>query len=319
MAKGPQAEYTNLVGYFKHLVWLTGGSVTVMVAIAGFLFYSSLKDAREDAKQTAIRVVSSESKAAVEKAFEDKNINAQIQKVAQDKISAITDKMIEQQITSKLQPLQRRHTCIAALLGVDQLLVVANKMDLVGWDRAAYDHVRDEMHALAARLSITSCTVVPISALHGDNVVDHSDAAPWYTGPTVLEALEAAPAGAWSAVHGAHRGTGARLPVQWVLRHGTRRSYAGIVGGAPLRPGDEVVVLPDGRRSRITSVTTYDGPLEEAPVGMSVSVDLADDVDVSRAAISSRRPTSPRPSRATSRRRCAGSGHGRFGWVTASA
>ncbi len=108
MAKGPQAEYTNLVGYFKHLVWLTGGSVTVMVAIAGFLFYSSLKDAREDAKQTAIRVVSSESKAAVEKAFEDKNINAQIQKVAQDKISAITDKMIEQQITSKLQPLQKR-------------------------------------------------------------------------------------------------------------------------------------------------------------------------------------------------------------------
>jgi len=185
-------------------------------------------------------------------------------------------------VTGGLREQTRRHTCIAALLGVDQLLVVANKMDLVGWDPAAYDHVRDEMHALAARLSITSCTVVPISALHGDNVVDHSDAAPWYTGPTVLEALEAAPAGAWSAVHGAHRGTGARLPVQWVLRHGTRRSYAGIVGGGPLRPGDEVVVLPDGRRSRITSVTTYDGPLEEAPVGMSVSVDLADDVDVSR-------------------------------------
>jgi hypothetical protein len=108
MAKGPQAEYTNLVGYFKHLVWLTGGFVTVMVAVAGFLFYSNLKDIREDAKQEATRVATVESKAAVEKAFEEKNINDQIQKAAQQKIGAITDKMIEQQITPKLQPLQKR-------------------------------------------------------------------------------------------------------------------------------------------------------------------------------------------------------------------
>src|SRR4029077_2146351 len=93
--------------------------------------------------------------------------------------------------------------------------------------------------------------------------------APWSAGPTVLEALESAPAGGWAAVHGAHFGTGARVPVQWVLRHDGRRSYAGIVGGGPLRPGDEVLVLPEGLRTTIARITTYDGELEEAPVGLS--------------------------------------------------
>jgi sulfate adenylyltransferase large subunit len=185
-------------------------------------------------------------------------------------------------VTSGLREQTRRHTCIAALLGVDQLIVVVNKMDLVDWDRDAYEDAAQQMHLLAHRLSIGSCTVVPISALHGDNVVDRSAAAPWYDGPTVLEALEAAPAGGWAAVHGTHRGTGARLPVQWVLRHGGGRSYAGIVGGGPLRPGDEVVVLPAGHRTTVAAITTYDGALDEAPVGMSVSVDLEDDLDVSR-------------------------------------
>jgi sulfate adenylyltransferase large subunit len=185
-------------------------------------------------------------------------------------------------VTSGLREQTRRHTCIAALLGVDQLVVVANKMDLVDWDRDAYESVAQQMGALARRLSIESCTVIPISALHGDNVVERSDAAPWYDGPTVLQALEGAPAGGWAAVHGAHVGTGARLPVQWVLRHGGGRSYAGIVGGGRLRPGDEVVVLPSGQRTTVTAITTYDGSLDEAPVGMSVSVDLAQDIDVSR-------------------------------------
>jgi len=185
-------------------------------------------------------------------------------------------------VTSGLREQTRRHTCIAALLGVDQLVVVANKMDLVDWDRDAYENVARQMGALARRLSIESCTVVPISALHGDNVVERSDAAPWYDGPTVIQALERAPAGGWAAAHGTHVGTGARLPVQWVLRHGGGRSYAGIVGGGPLRPGDDVVVLPGGQRTTVTAITTYDGSLDEAPVGMSVSVDLAHDIDVSR-------------------------------------
>src|SRR5580700_344855 len=184
--------------------------------------------------------------------------------------------------TGGLREQTRRHTCIAALLGVDQLLVVANKMDLVGWDRAAYASVASDMAALAARLSVSSCIVVPIAALHGDNVVERSGAAPWYEGPTVLEALESAPAGGWAAVHGTHVGTGARLPVQWVLRHDGRRAYAGIVDGGPLHPGDAVLVLPGGQRSTVAAVTTYDGDLSEAPVGMSVSVELDDDIDVSR-------------------------------------
>ncbi len=186
-------------------------------------------------------------------------------------------------VTGGLQEQTRRHTCIAALLGVDQILVCANKMDLAGWDRAAYDRVASEMTALARRLGVASCTVVPISALHGDNVVDRSVAAPWYEGPTVMEALELAPAGRWASVQGAHRGTGSRLPVQWVLRHpGGGRSYAGMVNGGALRPGDEVLVLPAGRRTTIASVETFDGPLDVAPVGLSVSVHLTDDVDVSR-------------------------------------
>ena len=186
-------------------------------------------------------------------------------------------------VTGGLQEQTRRHTCIAALLGVDQLLVCANKMDLAGWSRAAYDRVAAEMSTLARRLGIASCTVVPISALHGDNVVDRSVAAPWYEGPTVLESLELAPAGRWAAAHGTHVGTGSRLPVQWVLRHpGGGRSYAGMVNGGALRPGDEVLVLPDGRRTTVASVETFDGPLDVAPVGLSVSVHLTDDVDVSR-------------------------------------
>jgi sulfate adenylyltransferase large subunit len=185
--------------------------------------------------------------------------------------------------TSGLREQTRRHACIAALLGVDQFIVCANKMDLVDWDKDAYQRVADEIGELARRLGVVSTTVIPVSALHGDNVVERSDAASWYSGPTVLEALEAAPAGGWAAVHGSHAGNAARLPVQWVLRHpGGGRSYAGMVNGGTLRTGDAVVVLPEGRRTTVSRIETVDGPLDEAQVGLSVSVHLADDLDVSR-------------------------------------
>jgi sulfate adenylyltransferase large subunit len=177
----------------------------------------------------------------------------------------------------------RRHVCIAALLGVRQLIVAANKMDEADWDRTPYDLVVKEVAELAERLGITRCTVIPVSALLGDNVAERSSHTPWYDGPTVLEALEAAPAGGWAGIHGMHHGSGARLPVQWVLRQpGGGRDYAGMVNGGPLRVGDPVVVLPGGGRSTVEAVETFDGPLEAAPVGMSVSVRLADDLDVSR-------------------------------------
>ena len=113
--------------------------------------------------------------------------------------------------TAGLREQSRRHICIAALLGVDQLVVCANKMDLVDWDRSAYQRIVDEMEALAHRLGIASCTVIPISALNGDNVVERSDAAPWYDGPTVLDALESATAGGWASQHGLRQGNGGRL------------------------------------------------------------------------------------------------------------
>ena len=185
--------------------------------------------------------------------------------------------------TSGLREQSRRHICISALLGVDQLVVCANKMDLVGWDKSAYQGIVDDMQTLARRLGIPSCTVIPISALHGDNVVERSDAAPWYDGPTVLDALESAQAGGWASQHGLRQGNGGRLPVQWVLRQpGGGRSYAGMVNGGPFRTGDPVIVLPQGQFTTVRSIETADGPLPRAEVGLSVSVQLADDLDISR-------------------------------------
>jgi sulfate adenylyltransferase large subunit len=193
--------------------------------------------------------------------------------------------------TAGLQEQSRRHVCIAALLGVDQLVVCANKMDLVEWDRSAYQRIADEMEALARRLGISSCIVIPISALLGDNVVERSDAATWYDGPTVLDALESAQAGGWAAQHSqkdrqdanAGHGSGARLPVQWVLRQpGGGRSYAGMVNGGPFRVGDAVVVLPEGATTTVRAIETADGPLQRAEVGQSISLRLADHLDVSR-------------------------------------
>jgi bifunctional enzyme CysN/CysC len=185
--------------------------------------------------------------------------------------------------TSGLREQSRRHICIAALLGVDQLVVCANKMDLVGWDKTAYQGIVDEMESLGRRLGLVSCTVIPISALNGDNVVDRSDEAPWYDGPTVLDALESANAGGWASQHGLRQGNGGRLPVQWVLRQpGGGRSYAGMVNGGPFRTGDPIVVLPQGLYSTIKAIETADGPLPRAEVGLSVSLKLNDEIDISR-------------------------------------
>jgi len=181
--------------------------------------------------------------------------------------------------TTGLREQTRRHCCIAALLGVRHLLVAANKMDLADWDEQRYRSVDDEMRTLAGHLGVETVVTVPISALHGDNVAEHSERCPWYDGPTVLEALEEAPANAWATDGGA----GARLPVQWVVRHpGGGRSYAGMVSGGTLRAGDEVVALPGGGRSRIESVGTFDGALVEAGSSLSVTLALTDDLDVGR-------------------------------------
>jgi bifunctional enzyme CysN/CysC len=173
-----------------------------------------------------------------------------------------------------------RHAVIASLLGIPHLVVCVNKMDLVGWNHQAYDGVVRDFGALADRLDFTDCTFVPISALHGDNVVERSGTSPWYDGPALLEFLEKVDVEPDELM-------GARFPVQYVIRpqsaeHPDYRGYAGQVASGAFHPGDEVVVLPSGLRSTIAAIDSYDGPVESAQRGMSVTVRLADDLDVSR-------------------------------------
>ena len=175
----------------------------------------------------------------------------------------------------------RRHAFLASLLGVQHIVLAVNKMDLIDWDRERFDEIRDEFHAFAARLDIHDVTTIPISALNGDNVVTKSDKAPWYDGPALLSHLEDV------YIAGDRNLVDARFPVQYVIRpqtreHADHRSYAGTMASGIMRPGDEVVVLPGGKASRITTIDGPNGPVAEAFPPMAVSISLADDIDVSR-------------------------------------
>src|SRR4051812_35200247 len=170
----------------------------------------------------------------------------------------------------------RRHAFLASLLGVPHVVLAVNKMDLVDYDEAVFDRIVGEFSAFAAKLNIHDLVAVPISALHGDNVVERGVNMPWYDGPSLLYHLE--------HVHIASDRNliDARLPVQYVIRVPDHRGYAGQVAGGVLRVGDEVVVLPSGRQSTIAAINTPEGPAEEAFPPLSVTVELADELDVSR-------------------------------------
>ncbi len=175
----------------------------------------------------------------------------------------------------------RRHAFLAALLRVPHIVVCINKMDLVGYDEARFEEIKAEFRQFATKLDVADLTFVPISALHGDNVVHRSENMPWYEGTSLLHHLE--------EVHIASDRNliDARFPVQYVIRprddaHHDYRGYAGQVAGGVLKKGDEVVVLPSGFASRIEAIETMDGPIDEAFSPMSVTVRLADDLDVSR-------------------------------------
>ena len=175
----------------------------------------------------------------------------------------------------------RRHAFLATLLRVPHLVLAVNKMDLVDFRQDVFDSIHHEFASFAAKLEVTDLAVIPISALHGDNIVHRSDRAPWYEGPSLLHHLE--------NVHVASDRNliDARFPVQYVIRpqsvsHPDYRGYAGKVAGGVFKPGDEVVVLPSGLTSRITGIDTADGPVEEAFPPMSVTIRLEDDLDVSR-------------------------------------
>jgi sulfate adenylyltransferase large subunit len=175
----------------------------------------------------------------------------------------------------------RRHAYIASLLRIPHLVVCVNKMDLVGYDEAVFYRIMDEMTDWAARLQIPDITFIPISALQGDNVVDRSWAMPWYGGAPLLYHLE-------HVVIASDRNlSDVRFPVQWVVRpmsdeHHDYRGYAGQVAGGVLRAGDDILVLPSGRRTKVAGIDTFDGEVESAFPTMSVTLRLEDDVDLSR-------------------------------------
>ncbi|MEZ7839020.1 MAG: sulfate adenylyltransferase subunit CysN [Flavobacteriales bacterium] len=174
-----------------------------------------------------------------------------------------------------------RHSFIASLLRIPHLIVCVNKMDLVDYDQATYDKIVADYKAFASKLDVQDIQFVPISALHGDNVVNRSEKMDWYQGSTLLNSLE--------TVHIAsdHNHIDCRMPVQYVIRpHSDEfhdyRGYAGRIAGGVFKPGDDVVVLPSGFQSKIKSIDTFDGEVAEAFAPMSVSITLEDDIDVSR-------------------------------------
>src|SRR3954466_8467032 len=175
----------------------------------------------------------------------------------------------------------RRHAFIASLLRVPHLVLAVNKMDLVDYDREVFERIKDEFKMFASKLDVTDLTFIPVSALHGDNVVTRSANMSWYEGTSLLHHLE--------DLHIASDRNliDVRFPVQYVIRpmsdtYHDYRGYAGVVAGGILKPGDEVIVLPSGFTSTIESIDTFDGPVDEAFPPMAVTVRLADDIDVSR-------------------------------------
>jgi sulfate adenylyltransferase large subunit len=171
----------------------------------------------------------------------------------------------------------RRHAYIAWLLGIRHLLIAVNKMDLVGFDQAVFEHVRRTLDEVARKLPGASFHVVPVSALEGDNVALRSARMPWYRGPSLLELLETIDAPAWDTT------APMRFMVQYVIRPDLDfRGYAGRVVSGQVRVGDHVTVLPSGVRSLVKRIVTFEGDLEEAFAPMAVTVVLEDERDISR-------------------------------------
>ena len=194
-----------------------------------------------------------------------------------------------------LLPQTRRHSFIASLVGIKHAVVAVNKMDLVDYDEDLFRKIEADYRALVRDLGFESITVIPVSARRGDNVVTPSPAMEWYRGPTLLPYLETVETEGAAAVEG-----GVVMPVQWVNRHDVDfRGYAGTVAAGSVRPGDPVIALPSGRRSTVARVVTADGDLPTAVAGQSVTLTLADDIDVSRGDVLVCPDLAPDPRRTT--------------------
>ncbi len=174
-----------------------------------------------------------------------------------------------------------RHAIIASLLKIPHVIVCVNKMDLVDYDQEVYENIVRDFKKFSAKLEIPDVHFVPISALHGDNVVTRSQHTDWYGGATLIYMLENIYIGS------DYNHIDCRFPVQYVIRphtteHHDYRGYAGRIASGIFKPGDEVMVLPSGFTSKIKAIDTYEGHLEEAFAPMSVSMTLEDDIDISR-------------------------------------
>lgn len=171
----------------------------------------------------------------------------------------------------------RRHTFIVSLLGIRHVLVAVNKMDLVDFDESVFDQIRSDYRDFAARLELPDLNFMPMSALHGDNIVDRSDNMAWYNGPTLMSFLDTVYIGSDRNLEDF------RFPVQYVNRPNLDfRGFCGTVASGIVRVGDEVMSLPSRRTSKVKSIVTFDGELDEAFAAQSVTLTLEDEIDVSR-------------------------------------
>jgi bifunctional enzyme CysN/CysC len=172
----------------------------------------------------------------------------------------------------------RRHSYLAHLLGIKNIVLAVNKMDLVGYDQAIFNRIVMTYRAFASELGITRFTPIPISGFKGDNITLRSDNTPWYQGPTLIDHLETVEVNSAADAEKPFR-----MPVQWVNRPNLDfRGFSGLIATGSVKPGDAVRVLPSGKTSSITRIVTLDGDLDEAVAGQSVTLCFADEVDCSR-------------------------------------
>ncbi|WP_174297440.1 sulfate adenylyltransferase subunit CysN [Sphingomonas bacterium] len=175
----------------------------------------------------------------------------------------------------------RRHSYLAHLIGIERLVLAVNKMDLIGYDQARYDAIVADYAAFAAGIGIAAFTPMPISGFRGDNVSHRSDNMPWYDGLTLMEHLETVEVGV-----DADQAKPLRMPVQWVNRPDLDfRGFSGLIASGTVKPGDAIRVLPGGRTSTVSRITTLGGDLDEAVAGQSVTLSLADEIDCSRGSV----------------------------------
>ncbi len=187
-----------------------------------------------------------------------------------------------------VQTQSKRHGFLASLLGIPHIVIAVNKMDLVDYSEEIYQEIVEEYREFALKLDVQNLTVIPISALVGDNVVDKGDNMPWYDGATLLHHLETVNLGSSRNL------VDFRYPVQYVIRPSQDyRGYAGRIASGTIQPGEEIVVLPSGHGSRVRSIDTAEGSHDEAAAGESVVLALEDDIDISRGDMIVRRKNLP--------------------------